>query len=387
MRTIGVVTVARSDYGILLPVLRKIAAEPELRLMLFVTGMHLAPEFGNTYRLIEADGFKIAAKVEMLLASDTPEGVAKSVGLGIIGFGQAYSQLRPDLLLVLGDRFETLAAVTAAMPFNIPIGHIHGGESTEGLIDEPIRHSITKMSHLHFVSTETYRQRVVQLGETPEHVILSGAPSLDNLAKMQSAPAGELENSIGMKLQPAPLLVTFHPVTLEYGDTAEHIAALLKALDTAGMPVLFTFPNADTSGRIIIDGIKGYIASHSNAKAVVNLGTAQYFSIMRHAAAMVGNSSSGIIEAASFELPVVNIGSRQRGRVAGQNVIPVESNAEAILQGIRVATDDKFRQKLRGIKNPYGDGQAASRIANVLKSVKLDRALIQKRFYNLQHAS
>lgn len=383
MRTIGVVTVARSDYGIYLPVLRRIQADPELSLVLFVTGMHLSHEFGLTVRQIESDGFKVEARIEMLLSSDTPGGIAKSVGLGMIGFAQAYSQSRPDLLLALGDRFEMLAAVAAALPFNIPVAHIHGGESTEGLIDEPIRHSITKMSHLHFVSTAKYRERVVQLGENPWRVTVSGAPSLDNLRHLPTVPAAELESMLGMPLEPRPLLVTFHPVTLEYDDTAAHISALLSALDAVGRPVIFTFPNADTSGRIIIEAIKDYVASHSNARAVVNLGTANYFSLMGHAAAMVGNSSSGIIEAASFRLPVLNLGSRQRGRIYGENVVTVECNREAILEGIQRLTAPQFRESLQMMQNPYGDGCAADRIVNVLKDAKLDRDLIQKSFHDI----
>jgi UDP-hydrolysing UDP-N-acetyl-D-glucosamine 2-epimerase len=383
MRTIGVVTVARSDYGIYLPVLRCIQADPDLRLVVYVAGMHLSPEFGLSVRQIESDGFTVGARIEMLLSSDTPEGISKSVGLGMIGFAQTYSLSRPDLLLTLGDRFEMLSAVAAALPFNIPVAHIHGGESTEGLIDEPIRHSITKMSHIHFVSTARYRDRVVQLGEEPCRVTVSGAPSLDNLRNIPAVSVNELEALIGIKIEPAPLLVTFHPVTLEYEDAEAHINALLKALDGVGSPVIFTFPNADTSGRVIIEAIKLYVATHSNARAVVNLGTANYFSLMRHSAAMVGNSSSGIIEAASFGLPVVNIGSRQRGRVHGENVINVDCNREAIVDGIRKVTAPGFREGLKTMQNPYGDGFAASRIVTVLKSTNLNRDLIQKRFYDI----
>ena len=384
MRTIGVVTVARSDYGIYLPVLRRIQEDPDLRLYLIVAGMHLSPEFGSTVQTIEQDGFQINERIEMLLSSDTPEGIAKSVGLGVIGFAQAYARFRPDILLVLGDRFEMLSAVVAALPFKIPVAHIHGGESTEGAIDESIRHSITKMSHLHFVSTEFYARRLIQMGEEPWRVVVSGAPSLDNLREMRLLSRQELEEIYGLNLVDPVLLVTYHPVTLEYEHTRMHMNELLAALEEVNCSVVFTYPNADTQSRLIIDMIHDFTRRHENVQMAVSLGMEAYFSLMSCAAAMVGNSSSGIIEAASFELPVVNIGNRQRGRVRGKNVIDVGYSRNEIVSGIVKAISPDFRASLKNLINPYGDAHAAEKIVGVLKQVSLDEKLVLKRFYDTE---
>ena len=383
MRKIGVVSVARSDYGIYKPVLNKIQEDSELELYLIVSGMHHSPEFGMTVRDIEADGFAIGDQFEMLLSSDSPEGVAKSMGLGTIGFAQSYSRSRPDLLLVLGDRFEMLSAVVASLPFKIPIAHLHGGESTEGLIDEPIRHSITKMSHIHFVSTEVYAKRVIQMGEEPWRIHVSGAPSLDNLNEIELLDHSALQKRAGLDLDNETLLVTYHPVTLEYERTEEHMKALLAALEEVGRQVVFTYPNADTQGRLIIEMIQDFVKRYPKAKIATNLGTQAYFSLMKCAAAMIGNSSSGIIEAASFALPVVNIGNRQRGRVHGINVLDVGDTCSEILAGIREAISPAFRNFLAGLENPYGNGQAAALIVDQLKAVTLDTRLLMKRFYDL----
>lgn len=374
---------ARSDYGYYMPILRRMQAEPDLRLCLVVSGMHLSPQFGLTAQIIEEDGFKIAERVEMLVSADTPSGIAKSIGLGVIGFGQAYARLQPDLLLLLGDRFEMLAAAVAALPFAIPLAHIAGGESTEGLIDEAIRHSLTKMSHLHFVSTQYYGMRVIQMGEEPHRVTVCGSPSLDNLREMEWLSPDEIERRVGLPLQPAPLLVTFHPVTLEHKDTVQHVAELLAALEKVDMPVVFTYPNADTQGHLIIEAFEAYAKSHGSARVAVNLGTSAYFSLVRHAAAMVGNSSSGIIEAASLGLPVVNIGNRQRGRVHDRNVLDVPCQRVAIADAIHRATDSEFRRGLIGLQNPYGDGHAAEKIVQVLRETPLDQTLVLKRFHDM----
>lgn len=384
MRTIGVVTVGRSDYSIYLPLLRKIQADPDLRLHLIVAGMHLSPEFGLTVKAIEADGFEIGERVEMLLSSDAPEGIAKSMGLGMIGFAQAYARFRPNILVVLGDRFEMHAAALAALPFKIPVAHIHGGEITQGAIDDALRHSITKLSHLHFVSTQEYARRVIQMGEEPWRVIVSGAPSLDNLRVIRLLTREEVAARFGLHIDETPfLLATFHPVTLEYEQTEWQVTELLAALEACDLPVVFTMPNADTSGRTIARMIEEFVATHSSAQAVDNLGTQGYFSMMALAAAMVGNSSSGIVEAASFELPVVNVGSRQRGRVRGANVIDVDYKRTIILEGLQKALDPQFRAKLRGIRNPYGSGESSDKIVEVLKQVQLDDALVMKRFHDL----
>ena len=384
MRTIGVVSVGRSDYGIYLPILRAIEADPSLRLHLIISGMHLSPEFGLTANIIESDGFEIGERVEMLLSSDTPQAISKSMGLGLIGFAQAYARLRPDILLVLGDRFEMHAAALAALPFKIPIAHIHGGEVTEGAIDDALRHSITKLSHLHFVSTQEYARRIEQLGEEPWRIMVSGAPSLDNLHQLELLSKDALAAKFALRLAPPPLLVTFHPVTLEYEETEWQISELLAALDASQMPVVFTMPNADTSGRVIIRMIEHFVETHESAQIADNLGTQAYFSMMSLAAAMVGNSSSGIIEAASFKLPVVNIGTRQQGRVQPANVIDVGYQREAILKGIRKALQPAFRESLRNLVNPYGEGNAAVKIVEHLREVVLDGRLVTKKFHDLR---
>jgi UDP-hydrolysing UDP-N-acetyl-D-glucosamine 2-epimerase len=385
MRTIGVVSVARSDYSIYLPVLRAIQAEPALQLRLIAAGMHLSPEFGLTVEAIEADGFEVAERVEMLLSSDTPEGIAKSMGLGVIGFAQVFARARPDILLVLGDRFEMAAAALAALPFKIPVAHIHGGEVTQGAIDDALRHAMTKLSHLHFVSTQAYARRVVQLGEEPWRVTVTGAPGLDNLANVKPLTTAELEGRFGFRLEPPPLLVTFHPVTLEYGRTEWQVRELLAALEAADLPVVFTAPNADTGGRVIARLIEEFVSRKPSTWLVDNLGTQGYIGMMAAAAAMVGNSSSGILEAASFELPVVNIGTRQQGRVRGKNVIDVEYESGAVLEGIRRAIDPDFRASLRGLANPYAGPQpAAEVIVARLKDVLLDQRLLVKSFYDAQ---
>ena len=383
MRTIGVVTVGRSDYGLFRPVLRRIADDPELSLRLIVAGAHLLPQFGTTVDAIEADGFSVAERVEMALASDSPEAVAKSVGVGVTGFAQSYASDRPDLLLVLGDRYEMLAAVVAALPFNIPVAHIHGGELTEGAIDEAIRHSVTKMSHLHFAATEEYAQRIMQLGEEPWRVVVSGAPGLDNLNAFQPRSRGELEGEFGLDLSTPPLLVTFHPVTLEYARAGEQMSALVEALERSRLPIVMTYPNADTGHHEIANLAEEFAQRAPQVSLLVNMGTDAYFSLMGRAAAMVGNSSSGIIEAASFGLPVVNIGNRQGGRIRAANVIDVECESDAILDGIRLATSSDFRAGLAGLVNPYGDGQAAGKIVDVLRKVALDDRLIVKRFHDI----
>jgi UDP-hydrolysing UDP-N-acetyl-D-glucosamine 2-epimerase len=299
MRSIGVVTAARSDYGIYRPLLQRLQADADIDLRVLVTGMHLSPEFGLTVKAIEADGLPITERVEMLLASDSPEGIAKSIGLGVIGFAQAYARSRPDILVVLGDRFEMYAAALAAVPFTISIAHLHGGEVTQGAIDEALRHSLTKFSHLHFVSTEDYARRVRQLGEEAWRVTVSGAPGLDNLRTVNLLSADEVCQQYGVSLQPPPLLVTFHPVTLEAERTEAHIAELLAALARAGLPVIFTGVNADTGGRLIQQKIGDFAQSQHAVWMLDNLGTRGYFSVMQYAAAMVGNSSSGLIEAPS----------------------------------------------------------------------------------------
>jgi len=382
-RTIGVATVARSDYGIYIPILKNILADSDLHLHLIVSGSHLSPEFGLTIKQIENDGFEIGERVEMLLSSDTPEGIVKSMGLGMIGFAQAFSHCRPDILVVLGDRFEMHAAAISALPFKIPVVHIHGGEITEGAFDDALRHSITKLSHLHFVSTQEYARRVIQLGEEPWRVVVSGAPGLDNLKTIELISIHELESVYGLPMNPPPLLVTFHPATLEFENTSTHIEELLNALEAFDQPIIFTMPNADTNGRIIKEKMERYVQSHPNTRLIDNLGTRAYFSLMANAAIMVGNSSSGIIEAPSFGLPVVNIGTRQKGRVRGENVIDVGYKQTEIIVGIRMALKPEFLNRISKKVNPYGRGQASRIIVAKLKKIPLDNKLISKKFHNI----
>lgn len=365
-----------------MPVLRRLNAHSELALHLIVTGAHLSPEFGLTIEAIEPE-FEIGERIEMLLSSDTPEGLSKSLGLGVIGFAESFSRKRPDILLVLGDRFEMHAAVLAALPFKIPVAHIHGGELTEGAIDDALRHSITKMSHLHFVATDAYKERVIRMGEEPWRVALTGSPALDNLRILDFLSREELERRYGLRLSEPFLLVTYHPATLEHEQTEAQVKELLRALDEGAMATVFTYPGADTASRRIIRMIEDHTARNKAAQIVVNLGTQGYFSMMRQAAAMVGNSSSGIVEAPSFKLPVVNIGNRQRGRVRAKNVIDVGYGQEEIQSGIRRALQPEFRASLADLVNPYGDGHASEKIVERLRAVKIDDALLVKRFYEI----
>jgi UDP-hydrolysing UDP-N-acetyl-D-glucosamine 2-epimerase len=379
MRTIGVVTVGRSDFGLYRCVLREICATRGLRLKLFITGMHLSPEFGLTVEQIRKQGFKDLELVESLLSSDTPVGIAKSMGLGTVGFADAFGRNRPDLLLVLGDRFEMHAAVLAALPFNIPVAHIHGGEITEGAIDDALRHSITKLSHLHFPASHIYAKRIRQLGEEDWRIIVSGAPSLDNLRMTPIPPRSELAAALKRPLPETYVLATYHPVTLEYKRAGWQIRELLAALEEARCPVLFTMPNADTNGRVIRSAIEKYVQRHAESQWVENLGSL-YFTAMSNAAAMVGNSSSGLIEAASFKLPVVNVGIRQGGRERPPNVVDCENARLDVLRALKRVLSEGFRRTRCSGMNPQDAGGAAKIIARALLKVPLNDRLIRKKF-------
>ncbi len=384
MRIIGVVSVGRSDYGVYLPILNRIQNDDDLQLHIFAGGMHLSPVHGMTVKIIEADGFKVIEKIDMLGSSDSPQDIASSIGRGVIGFSKAFYRFPPDLIVVLGDRFEMYSAALAALPFNIPVAHIHGGELTRGAIDDALRHSMTKLSHLHFVAAERYARRVIQLGEEPWRVIVSGAPGLDNLDAIAYQERSVLERRFGIDLSKPTILVTFHPVTLEYQQVETQIDALLGAIQKSKCDVLFTSPNADTGGSIVLNRICKYVETHPNSRLVDNLGTETYFSLMRYVAAMVGNSSSGIIEAPSFKLPVVNIGARQDGRLRTDNVIDVECDENAILEGIKKAIQPSFKIQLSEMANPYKrSGSASAIIVNYLKNISLDKKLLLKTFYDL----
>lgn len=381
-RKICVITGTRAEYGLMRWVMQGIKDDPELRLQVIATGMHLSPEFGLTYREIEKDGFQIDRKVEMLTSSDTPVGIAKSMGLGLIGFADAFNELSPDLIVVLGDRFEIFGAVAAALVARIPVAHLHGGEATEGLIDEAIRHSITKMSHLHFVAAEEYRQRVIQLGEQPVRVFLVGGLGIDNIKRLKLLDRAALEASLDFKLSQKNLLITFHPVTLETATAADQMAALLAALaELKDTQLIFTLPNADTDGRSLIKMVEQFVAQHPCARAYTSLGQLRYLSCIAHVDGVVGNSSSGLAEVPSFRKGTINIGDRQRGRVQAASVINSAPTRQSIAAALERLYDADFQASLSQVRNPYGEGGASEKIIAAVKSVALDE-LLKKRFYD-----
>lgn len=384
-RKICVVTGTRAEYGLLYWLMKEIQNDPNLELQIIATGMHLSPEFGLTYKQIEKDDFKIDKKIEMLLSSDTPLGISKSMGLGMIGFAEAYEEMKPDIVALLGDRFETFSAAAAAMIARIPIAHIHGGEATEGLIDEPIRHSITKMSHLHFTAAQEYRRRVIQLGEPPARVFNVGGLGIDNIKKLNLLNRNEFEDAINFKLGPKNLMITFHPVTLEDSTAAEQFQNLLGALDELeDTKFIFTKPNADTEGRIVIKMIDDYVSLNSHkAIAFVSLGQLRYLSAMQFVDGVVGNSSSGLIEAPTFKIGTINMGDRQRGRIIADSVIDCETKKESILIAIRKLYLKEFQDKIRNVRNPYGEGGVAEKIKKVLKEVDLTD-ILKKEFYDVE---
>ena len=379
-RLIGVVTVARSDYGHLTPLLAAIEADTGLRLLLFVAGAHLLSRFGLTVRAIEADGWPIGARIEGAPDDDTPEAIAAGAGAAVAGFARAFAAHRPDLLVVLGDRVEMLAAAVAALPFALPVAHVHGGEVTEGAMDEQARHAITKLAHLHFAAAEVYAERIRAMGEEPWRVHCTGAPGLDRLAALATLPREALAERLGLPLRRPTLVVTFHPETLAYAAVPAQVEELAAALEKTDADAIVTFPGADTSAYAIITRLRALALARPRTRLVESLGDDVYASLLREADAMVGNSSSAIIEAPSFGLPAVNIGDRQRGRLRGANVIDVGHGRDEIAAGIRRALDPAFRRALAGMPNLYGDGRAAPRIARVLREVELGARLVRKRF-------
>lgn len=385
MRKICVVTGSRAEYGLLSGLMRVIQADTELQLQVIATNMHLSPEFGLTYKDIERDGFRIDKKVQMLLSSDTANATTKSVGLATIGFADAYEDLQPDLIVVLGDRFEILAAVSAALFYKIPVAHLHGGEITEGAYDDCIRHAITKMSHLHFTSTEAYRQRVIQLGEQPERVFYVGAIGVENTKRILPLAKKELEDSIHFSLGDKSMLVTYHPVTLENHTAASQCQNLLDALDEfPDYKVIFTLPNSDTDGRILIQMIQDYVAVHSErCMSVPSLGLKRYLSALRYVDAVVGNSSSGIIEVPSFGIPTLDIGDRQKGRIASDSVVHCGTDKREIVDGLKIALSREQKDKAKRCLNPYDKENTTQAILDVIKHYPLDK-LIHKSFYNIK---
>lgn len=384
MIKICVVTGTRAEYGLLYWTLKAIEDNPNTELSLLVTGMHLSPEFGLTYRQIEVDGFRINGKVEMLLSSDTSVGISKSMALGLIGFADLYNQLKPDWILVLGDRFEIFSAVTAAMNARIPVAHCHGGEATEGLIDEAIRHSITKMSQLHFTATEEYRNRVIQLGEQPDKVFQVGALGIENINRLKLLEKAEFEESIDFKLSDLNFLVTYHPVTLENASAKEQFSALLDAINKyKNAAVIFTKANADHDGRIINQMIDEFVKQNKDRAIAFNsLGQLRYLSAIKHSQLVIGNSSSGLIEAPSFKKPTINIGDRQRGRIEAESVITCGSDQQQILEAIDLAFSLSFQEKLKHLTNPYGEGNPSEKIVATILNTSVEN-ILKKKFFNL----
>lgn len=384
MRKICVITGSRAEYGLLFWLLKAIQDDAELSLQLIVTGMHLSTEFGLTWRQIVDDGFIIDRKVEMLLSGDTPSTISKSMGLGLIGFADALRELQPDVLVVLGDRFEIFVAVTAAMNQRVPIAHIHGGELSEGAVDDAIRHAITKMAHLHFTANEIYRRRVIQMGEQPDRVFTVGAPGLDNILRLPLLEKHELEQELAFKFGVRNLLVTFHPATLENAEAGAQFQELLLALDSfPDCCIIFTQGNADADGRVISGMMEDYRRLRpGKVFSFVSLGSLRYLSLMRQVDAVVGNSSSGLLEAPALKVPTVNIGDRQRGRLAAASVLHCPPHTERIREALRMVLTTDFRKRLEDVVHPYGEGGASETIKRILKQTLLD-GLLKKHFYDL----
>lgn len=387
MKRIGIMTVTRAEYGLLKSLMQEINKDNDLELYLIVSGMHLSPEFGMTYKEIEEDGFQINAKVEMLLSSDSPAGISKSIGLGVIGFADEFQRADLDMLILLGDRYEALSAAICALVMRIPIAHLHGGELTEGAIDEGIRHSITKMSYLHFTSTEQYRNRVIQLGENPERVFYVGALGVENIKKINLMTKEELERSIHFEIDENTVIVTYHPVTLENNTVEEQFLNLLEVLDrNPKIRMIFTKANADTNGRIVNELIDKYAAQNSErACAFVSLGQKRYLSALKYCRIVIGNSSSGIIEAPSFGKPIINIGDRQKGRICADSVINCGYTQQEIQQAMETALTKEFENKASNCRNPYEKENTAANIISVIKDYLLnDKIKLKKGFYDIK---
>ncbi|MGB6859065.1 MAG: UDP-N-acetylglucosamine 2-epimerase [Terracidiphilus sp.] len=386
-RKICVVTTSRSEYGLLRNLIDCIRVDARLRLQLIVSGTHLVQEFGFTAREIEADGVKIDRRIDIGLTGSSGLANVGSVGRGLGKFAEVLSELRPDLLVLLGDRFELLAPAIAALLLRIPIAHIHGGERSEGALDEAVRHAITKMSSLHFAATESYRRRIIQMGESPATVFAFGAPGLDQIYHLRLLTRSQLERELGFSVKDPVALVTFHPATRDAGSIEIQVRRLIAAVKASGLRAIFTMANADAQGAVINHHLKAACAVHPEKfKWFPHLGHLRYLSCLQHLTVMVGNSSSGLIEAPSFRMPVVNIGDRQRGRIRAANVIDVPCSRAEILRGIQRAASPRFRASLRRMRNPYDrfhDGRTSERIKNVLRDVKISADFLKKSFHDL----
>jgi len=376
-RRIGVVTTSRADYSHLYWPLRELASHPEIGLGVFALGPHLSPQFGNTIQEIERDGFPIQARIECLVSSDTDTGMAKSIGIAILGLADALTAWRPDLLLLIADRYEMLAPAAAAVALRIPIAHIEGGEVSQGAIDDQVRNALTKLAHIHFTSTETARQRVIAMGEEPWRVHRAGAPSLDHLRRSTLLNRTALESRLAIRFTPPTLIAAWHPVTI-LRDTNAEADAYFTALAPAPGQIIFVYPNADAGSHALIERTRALAATRAHTHIFINLDAVTYWSLLGQADAIIGNSSSGIMEAASFALPAVNVGMRQQGRERARNVIDVSPDAESIRAAIARALSPAFRESLAGMENPYGNGSASQTIAHILTTVPLDALLIKQ---------
>lgn len=384
MKKICVVTGTRAEYGLLSPLIQKIATDESLELQIVVTGMHLSPEFGMTVDLIEKDGFPLADKIEILLSSDSAIGISKSMGLANISFAETFERLQPDMIVLLGDRYEIFSAASVATIAKIPVAHLHGGETTEGAYDEAFRHGITKMSWLHFTSTEEYRRRVIQLGENPDRVFNVGAIGIENIKEMPLLSKEELEASLGFQLTKPLSLVTFHPVTLEDQSSEHQFKELLDALEEIEGTIIFTKANSDSDGRIINKMIDEFVSTYPERSiAYTSMGQLRYLSAMKVADVVIGNSSSGIIEAPSFNIPTINIGDRQKGRIQAKSVINCEPTAGDITGAIKLALSEGFNRKISNMKNPYGEGNVSQKILTEIKDSLNNEISLKKKFNDL----
>jgi len=380
-KKIAVITGSRAEYGLLLPLLTLLKSDKNFSLQLIATGMHLSPEFGLTINAIENDGFNITGKVEMLLSSDTQIGVAKSVGVGIISFSELLSHLTPDIIVVLGDRYEILAATQTALMLNIPVAHIHGGETTEGAIDEAIRHSITKMSHLHFAATKEYKKRIIQLGEQPQYVFNVGALGLDNIKQLPLLFRTELEDTLKFTLDKKIFLITYHPTTLHPEGIQTEITELIIALHNfiGQAKMIITHANADAGGRLINHALEKFANSHPNDIYITkSLGQLRYLSLLKYVDVVIGNSSSGIIEVPFMKKPTINIGDRQKGRISAASIIHCEVNAVSITKAIKKSLSNKFKQKIQNTPSLYGEGNTAKKIIKQLKKIDFHQLTLKK---------
>ncbi len=383
MRKICIVTGTRSEYGLLHSLMNEVKNDKKLQLQLIVTGMHLSYEFGLTYKLIEKDGFIIDKKVEMLLSSDSRVGISKSMGLAQIGFAEAYNELKPDLVVVLGDRFEIFSAVISAMIARIPIAHIHGGETTEGVVDEAIRHSITKMAHLHFSATNEYRNRIIQLGENPNRVFNVGGLGIDSIKNANLLSKDEFEKELKFKLNKKNIFIIFHPTTLEEATSEFQFNELISVIDKLeNTNTIFVKANADVDGRIINEMIDEYAVKNKNVIAFKSLRQELYLSAMQYVDAIVGNSSSGLLEAPTFKIGTINIGDRQRGRIRAKSVIDCKPNRLEITKAFEILYSNEFQNSLKNVINPYGEGGASKKILQIIKDFPLE-GILKKEFWDL----